>query len=226
MTPAGAVRGQPTGRTGGVARGAGLAGAFPASAAAAAGQGGQGGQEGEAVEGAGGAEATATSLQRSPARPRLAGRAPQEPARDPGARWLTLGVGLSTGATADELLALVEEVLAAAGADEPPSRGSGPPLTALATLDRRAPHPALLTLAGRLGLSPLAYPAATLASVPVPHPGRAPGAAVGTPSVAEAAALLAAGSGAELLVPKRGSTPRGRPARATAAVARGVDRPG
>jgi cobalt-precorrin 5A hydrolase/precorrin-3B C17-methyltransferase len=60
----------------------------------------------------------------------------------------------------------------------------------------------------------LTFAAADLAAVAVPNPSDAPLAAVGTPSVAEAAALLAAGPGGELAVEKRKS------AMATAAVAR------
>jgi cobalt-precorrin 5A hydrolase/precorrin-3B C17-methyltransferase len=58
-----------------------------------------------------------------------------------------------------------------------------------------------------------------LAAVDVPNPSTAPLQAVGTPSVAEAAALVAAGAD-ELLVPKRKSMPEGRAAMATVAVAR------
>ncbi|WP_186832134.1 cobalamin biosynthesis protein [Streptomyces sp. ISID311] len=59
---------------------------------------------------------------------------------------------------------------------------------------------------------------AAILSAPLPESAAA-AAAVGTPSVAEAAALLAAGPGAELLVGKRKSAPRGRPAQATCALA-------
>ncbi|MBN6543737.1 precorrin-3B C(17)-methyltransferase, partial [Actinacidiphila bryophytorum] len=68
--------------------------------------------------------------------------------------------------------------------------------------------------AERLGVPLVTYPAAELAQVAVPNPSAAPLQAVGTPSVAEAAALLGAGPGGELLVEKRKS------AMATAAVAR------
>ncbi|MEK8170301.1 cobalamin biosynthesis protein [Streptomyces sp. M19] len=54
----------------------------------------------------------------------------------------------------------------------------------------------------------------------MPHPSAAPLAATGTPSVAEAAALLAAGPGAQLLVPKRKSAPASGMPSATCAVAR------
>ncbi len=59
----------------------------------------------------------------------------------------------------------------------------------------------------------MTHPATTLRDVAVATPSAVVDAHVGTPSVAEAAALLAAGAGA-LLVPKR------RSARATCAVAR------
>ncbi len=62
----------------------------------------------------------------------------------------------------------------------------------------------------------LSFPASALAAVDVPTPSGAVAEAVGTPSVAEAAALLAAGPGARLVVAKhKGST-------ATAAVAVGA----
>ena len=64
----------------------------------------------------------------------------------------------------------------------------------------------------------MTYDARALAVLDVPNPSRAPMAAVGTPSVAEAAALAAA-PGGELLVPKRKSAPGAVP-RATAAVVR------
>jgi cobalt-precorrin 5A hydrolase/precorrin-3B C17-methyltransferase len=54
-----------------------------------------------------------------------------------------------------------------------------------------------------LGLPVRAFSSAELAAVAVPSPSPAVEAAVGTPSVAEAAALLAAGPGAELVVPKQ-----------------------
>ncbi len=66
------------------------------------------------------------------------------------------------------------------------------------------------------------YSADELAAVEVPNPSDAPLAAVGTPSVAEAAALV---DGGELLVPKRKSERAdGQPAMATCAVVRRVAR--
>nr|MDP9006365.1 precorrin-3B C(17)-methyltransferase [Actinomycetota bacterium] len=77
-------------------------------------------------------------------------------------------------------------------------------------IDRRLDHPAVTGL----GLPVRGYAADELAAVEVPNPSRLVADAVGTPSVCEAAALLAAGEDAELVVAKRTSTT------ATVAVAR------
>ncbi|MFF0837172.1 MULTISPECIES: precorrin-3B C(17)-methyltransferase [unclassified Streptomyces] len=127
---------------------------------------------------------------------------------------LVVGVGASRGAPADEVLALVEEALREAGL-------SPRSVTELATVDVKSEEPGVVAAAERLGVPLVTYPAAELADVAVPNPSGAPLAAVGTPSVAEAAALA---RGGELLVPKRKSVRAdGRPAMATCAVAR---RPG
>ncbi|EGG43948.1 precorrin-3B C(17)-methyltransferase [Streptomyces griseoaurantiacus] len=124
---------------------------------------------------------------------------------------LVVGVGASRGAPVAEVLGLVEETLRGAGL-------SAASLAELATVDAKADEPGLLGAAERLGVPLVTYSAAELAEVDVPNPSKAPLAALGTPSVAEAAALL---RGGELLVPKRKSA--GRPAMATCAVVR---RPG
>jgi cobalt-precorrin 5A hydrolase / precorrin-3B C17-methyltransferase len=116
---------------------------------------------------------------------------------------LVAGVGCSTGAEAGEVQALLAEVLAEAGL-------AAPSIGVVATIDRRSAHPAVTGL----GVPVRAFPAPTLAAVAVPNPSRVVGDAVGTPSVAEAAALLAAGPDASLVVAKRTS------AAATVAVAR------
>ncbi|UBI39542.1 MULTISPECIES: cobalamin biosynthesis protein [Streptomyces] len=103
-----------------------------------------------------------------------------------------VGLGARPGASADEVLALIARCLPA---------GVRP--VALATVAARAAEPGVVAAAARLGVPIRAYGAAELARVPVPHPSAVADAAVGTPSVAEAAALLAAGGGAVLLVPKR-----------------------
>ncbi|WUC99470.1 cobalamin biosynthesis protein [Streptomyces sp. NBC_00523] len=122
---------------------------------------------------------------------------------------LVVGVGASRGVCADEVTGLVLEVLREAGLTG---------LAELVTVTAKAREPGLLDAAARLGVPLRAYPADVLALVPVPHPSGAAFAALGTPSVAEAAALA---GGGQLLVPKRKSRPRdGGPSRATCAVAR------
>ncbi|MCZ2813563.1 Rv2231c family pyridoxal phosphate-dependent protein CobC [Modestobacter sp. VKM Ac-2979] len=95
---------------------------------------------------------------------------------------IVVGIGARSGATADELLAAVDAVLPA---PEGPVR--------LATLDSRAAEPGLREAAARRGWPLTGHPAATLAAVPVPAPSVRVAAAVGTASVAEAAALLEGG---------------------------------
>jgi cobalt-precorrin 5A hydrolase/precorrin-3B C17-methyltransferase len=124
---------------------------------------------------------------------------------------LVVGVGASKGAPVEEVLGLIEGALRVAGL-------SPKSVAELATVDAKAKEPGLVAAAGRLGVPLVSYSAEELAAVEVPNPSEAPLAAVGTPSVAEAAALV---RGGELLVPKTKS--QARPAMATCAVVR---RPG
>ncbi|MFD1659765.1 precorrin-3B C(17)-methyltransferase [Streptomyces caeni] len=124
---------------------------------------------------------------------------------------LVAGVGASKGAPVEEVLELVQRCLREAGL-------SAASLAEVATVEAKADEPGIVVAARRLGVPLVTYSAEELAGVEVPNPSDAPLAAVGTPSVAEAAALV---RGGELLVPKRKSA--GRPASATCAVAR---RPG
>ncbi|GGQ76240.1 precorrin-3B C(17)-methyltransferase [Streptomyces griseorubens] len=124
---------------------------------------------------------------------------------------LVVGVGASKGAPVEEVLALVEGALREAGL-------SSASVAELATVDAKAGEPGLVEAARRLGVPLVTHPAEDLAGVAVPNPSDAPLAAVGTASVAEAAALV---GGGDLLVPKRKSA--GSPAMATCAVVR---RPG
>ncbi|MGQ4375407.1 precorrin-3B C(17)-methyltransferase [Streptomyces sp. SAS_267] len=124
---------------------------------------------------------------------------------------LVVGVGASRGAPVEEVLALVEDTLREAGL-------SARSVAGLATVDAKSEEPGIVGAAARLGVPLVTYTAEELAAVAVPNPSDAPLAAVGTPSVAEAAALL---GGGELLVPKRKSVRAdGQPAMATCAVAR------
>ncbi|MEU4468778.1 precorrin-3B C(17)-methyltransferase [Streptomyces sp. NPDC024017] len=124
---------------------------------------------------------------------------------------LVVGVGASKGAPVEEVLGLVEDALREAGL-------SVASVAELATVDAKAGEPGIVEAARRLGVPLVTYSAGELAGVDVPNPSDAPLAAVGTPSVAEAAALV---GGGELLVPKRKSD--ASPAMATCAVVR---RPG
>ena len=121
---------------------------------------------------------------------------------------VVVGVGARRGAGLADLRAAVDAVLAEAGL-------AASEVAVLATVDRRAADPGVLRLAADRGWRLAALPAAELARQDVPNPSATVASAVGTPSVAEAAALRAAGPGGALLVPKRtfGTV--------TAAVARG-----
>ncbi|MFE0653768.1 Rv2231c family pyridoxal phosphate-dependent protein CobC [Streptomyces sp. NPDC059534] len=88
---------------------------------------------------------------------------------------------------AEEVLALVDAVLREAGLTRADVRS-------LATLDARAAEPGIAGAAAVLGVPVRGFPAGELAAVPVPHPSALPLAVAGTASVAEAAALLAAGA--------------------------------
>ncbi len=127
---------------------------------------------------------------------------------------LVVGVGASRGVPAGEVAGLVDEALAAAGLAPESVR-------ALATVDLKADEAGIVALASERDWPLWTFPAAVLSTVDVPSPSDVVRAAVGTPSVAEAAALLGArehGRDAHLVVPKRAT------AHATVAVARLVPR--
>ena len=119
---------------------------------------------------------------------------------------LVVGVGSARGVAASEVLALVDAALAA-GELAPES------VRCLATVDLKADEEGILQVARSRGWPVVTHPAAALASVDVPNPSEVVRAEVGTPSVAEAAALLSSDGGA-LVVSKRKS------AHATVAIAR------
>ncbi|MFB6985993.1 precorrin-3B C(17)-methyltransferase [Streptomyces sp. NPDC056230] len=123
---------------------------------------------------------------------------------------LAVGVGASKDAPAEEVLGLILDALHEAGL-------SPLSIAELVTVDAKADEPGIVAAASQLGVPLRTYAADELARIEVPNPSGAPLAAVGTPSVAEAAALAAGG---ELLVPKRKSNPAGRAAMATCAVVR------
>jgi cobalamin biosynthesis protein CbiG len=117
---------------------------------------------------------------------------------------LVVGAGCSRGCPAEELLALIGAVLDEAGARPDAVR-------ALATVDRRADEPGMVAAARHHGWPLVTHAAPALREVAVPTPSAVVATHVGTPSVAEAAALLS--TGGALLVAKR------RSARATCALA-------
>lgn len=117
---------------------------------------------------------------------------------------LVVGIGASRGAGSDEIGALVDAALADAGLS---------PLAVhtAATVEAKADEQGLLAAVAHRGWRLTCLPAERLAATAVPTPSEVVRAAVGTPSVAEAAALHLGG---ELVVAKR------RSATATVAVAR------
>lgn len=105
----------------------------------------------------------------------------------------TVGVGAVSGVSADEILAAIDAVLPSGARD-----------VRLVTLDTRAQDPGIRDAAARRGWPMTAHAAGRLAAVAVPSPSVAVAGRVGTPSVAEAAALA---DGGTLLV---GKTVHGR----------------
>lgn len=120
--------------------------------------------------------------------------APEEVLLRPAA--IVLGVGASSGADTEGLWGLATTALA----DTAIHRSA---VAAVATVDRKAGEPAIVALARRLSVPLRTFAAPALAEVTVPNPSQVVAAAVGTPSVAEASALLAAGPGAALLAGKQ-----------------------
>ncbi|WP_328722420.1 Rv2231c family pyridoxal phosphate-dependent protein CobC [Streptomyces sp. NBC_00247] len=117
---------------------------------------------------------------------------------------LVVGVGARRGVPEEEVSALIDQVLRTAGL-------AVSDVVELATVEAKTAEPGIVAAAARLGVPLRGRSAAELTRVPVPGASEEVGALVGTPSVAEAAALCDA---AELVVPKTKS------ARATCAVAR------
>jgi cobalt-precorrin 5A hydrolase/precorrin-3B C17-methyltransferase len=117
----------------------------------------------------------------------------------PGCRWhpprLWLGMGCERHTSLEVLEQLLIRTLEAHGLAQQAVAG-------LASIDRKGDEPALLELAARHGWPLKLYSAAQLAPVPVPNPSAVVEKEMGTASVAEAAALLAAGPQANLRVAK------------------------
>jgi len=109
---------------------------------------------------------------------------------------VALGIGCDRGTSLDTLATAVAQALDQVAL-------STDAVTAIATIDRKADEPAIAALARRHGWALQFYDAATLAGVDVPNPSETVRRYMGTPAVAEAAALLAAeNTKAALLVEK------------------------
>ncbi|MFM1812244.1 MAG: hypothetical protein RLZZ336_1182 [Cyanobacteriota bacterium] len=117
----------------------------------------------------------------------------------PGCRWhpprLWLGLGCERNTSLGLLERLLEQTLRDHGLAEAAVAG-------LASIDRKGDEPALLQLAAERGWPLRLFSAAELAAVTVPNPSPLVAQEMGTASVAEASALLAAGSAGTLTVAK------------------------
>lgn len=126
---------------------------------------------------------------------------------------VALGIGCDSGTPLDTIARAVDAALQQAGVQ-------ASDVDAVGSIDLKAGEPGLLQLAAARGWHIRFYPAAELSAVAVPNPSEVVRKYTGTPSVSEAAALLAAQTGmSRLLVEKyklRG--PDGR--NATVSVAR------
>jgi len=126
-------------------------------------------------------------------------------------RVLWLGIGCERGTTAAVISAGIERAL---------HQHNLSPLAVagVASLDLKSDEVGLLAVCRDRQWPMRCFDAQTLNSVPVPHPSEIVQQAVGTPSVAEAAALQAA-SASELLASKQVSRLEGEPGAVTVAVA-------
>ncbi len=139
------------------------------------------------------------------------------PAGDfPKAQWhprvLWVGVGCERGTSQAVIEAGVERVCQA-------NHLALGAIAGLASLDLKADEAGLIALAQERAWPLRCFTAEQLKSIPVPNPSPVVAQAVQTPSVAEAAAILAAGAGAELRVTKQIVRLEGHPGAATVAIA-------
>ncbi|MCB1943523.1 MAG: cobalamin biosynthesis protein [Candidatus Accumulibacter sp.] len=109
---------------------------------------------------------------------------------------LALGLGCDRGTPAATISQAISEALACCG-------GQMSDVHAVASIDLKADEAGLLQVARERGWCIHFYPAADLAAVDVPNPSETVRRHTGSPSVSEAAALLAAGADkADLIVEK------------------------
>ncbi len=119
--------------------------------------------------------------------------------RGAGCRWhppsLWLGLGCERGTSQELISRLVDQELDRLGLAPEAIAG-------MASIDRKSDEQAFLALAKERGWAQQWMPGATLNAIAVPNPSDAVAAEMGTASVAEAAALVAAGPGSRLLLNK------------------------
>ena len=119
--------------------------------------------------------------------------------RGEGCRWhppsLWLGLGCERGTSQELIARLVDQELERLGLAPEAIAG-------MASIDRKSDEQAFLALAKERGWAQQWMPATTLNAIAVPNPSDAVAAEMGTASVAEASALVAAGPGARLLLTK------------------------
>ncbi|MFI5266323.1 MAG: precorrin-3B C(17)-methyltransferase [Chloroflexota bacterium] len=111
-------------------------------------------------------------------------------------RDLVLGIGCSAGATVGDIQSLGREALSEVGA-------AFESVSEIASIDVKRDERGLIEFAARWHLPVRWFSAEDLRAVEAPNPSATVAAAIGTPSVAEAAALLA--SGGHLVLEKRKS---------------------
>ncbi|MDT3670407.1 MAG: cobalamin biosynthesis protein [Aromatoleum sp.] len=105
----------------------------------------------------------------------------------PSPHVVALGLGCDRGTPAETIARAIDEALAQAGARLAD-------VGAVSSIDLKADEAGLLAVAAHHGWTIVFHPAATLAAVDVPNPSETVRRYTGTPSVSEAAALLAAGA--------------------------------
>ena len=110
---------------------------------------------------------------------------------------MVAGIGFRSTATADDIVAAVQSAASRFGV-EPRE------VAALATMEHKAGQPAIVEAAMKLGLqvTPVAKPDLANVSEDLMTKSQRVHAITGLPSIAEAAALFAAGPGARLLGPR------------------------
>jgi cobalt-precorrin 5A hydrolase len=134
-------------------------------------------------------------------------------------RGLWVGIGCKKGSSQQLIAAAIDHIFRENQLDESAIVG-------FATIDTKASEVGLVELCHLYNLPLRTFPAAILSSVSVPNPAKITENQVGTPSVAEAAAILAAshlvtekvGLSVSLLVPKQIFRLQGQPGVVTVAV--------